>query len=56
MDTKKYGVVACLDEFGGGLLDQFLVECLDKDNKDDFDVDISNSRGECFGSFLLPHL
>ena len=31
------------------------MEWLDEDNKDDFDVDITNSLDEFFESFLLPH-
>ena len=43
MDTKKYIVVACLDEG--------VVSFLNKDNKEYFDVDINNSFDGCFGFF-----
>ena len=47
MDTHKYVVVVCLDES--------VVAFLDKNNKENFDVDIRNIFDECFEYFLLAH-
>ena len=49
MDTKKFGVVECLDKYEVeccdedvvAFLDECVLACLDNNNKDVFDVDFS---------------
>ena len=47
--------MACL--YGGVVVRLYdgVVECLYKDNKDNFDVDIINVLDDCFEYFLLTH-
>ena len=40
MDKNKLVVVACLDKDVVEFFDEGVVTCLDKNNKDDFDVDL----------------
>ena len=49
------GVLACLGEGVVECLYEGVVACWDKNNNDNFDVDIRHSIDDCFNYFILAH-
>ena len=55
MEFLDKGMVACLDEFVVAYFNKSVVGWLDKNNKDNFDMDIRPILDECSEYYLLSH-